>query len=246
MAFDTNQGIPTRAMEEEAWRRAGYSWLPRGLSLAGVYDYFRRDWRGASRHVVEAARQDPGAFGSALVYHAGRILLVNGDPVGARPFVEALLPARPEDPIPLNHSLMVLTHALRAELYLALGDAARARSWLEAAQRWPAMAVAPAVWLSALTAAAAAPRPAMSVRVAWGMQPVRQGGEKRCPQSASWANSKVFSLAPLMPPARPWGCGRVTPLDRCVDAGRHPDPARHPDRRHEQVLRCHEQVFKGH
>lgn len=47
---------------------------------------------------------------------------------------------------------------------------------------WVAGAVALAVWLSALTAAAAAPRPAMSVRVEWGMQPVRQGGEKRCPR----------------------------------------------------------------
>lgn len=38
---------------------------------------------------------------------------------------------------------MVLVHALRTELYTALGDEARARVWMEAALRWPALNAAP-------------------------------------------------------------------------------------------------------
>lgn len=132
-----------RELEGEAWQRTGYAHIRRGFSLTGVYQFFRGDWRGAQHHVVEAARQDPGANGGTLVYYAGRILLVGGDPAGARPFVEAVPPLNPGEPVALSNNFMVLAHALRAELYLALGDAPLARAWLEAAERWPALAAAP-------------------------------------------------------------------------------------------------------
>ncbi|MDI3280452.1 MAG: AAA family ATPase [Bacillota bacterium] len=132
-----------RAVEEEAWQRTGYAYLRPGFSLTGVYHYFRGNWREAKRHVVEAAREDPGAFGGTLVYYAGRILLASGNPAEARPFVETVPPYRPTDPVPLSNNFMVLAHALRAELYLALGDEAQARAWLEGAERWPALAAAP-------------------------------------------------------------------------------------------------------
>lgn len=129
--------------EELAWQRSGYSELPRGRSLTGVYHYFRGDWRGFVHHVVEA-RQATGSVEVALQYHAGWVLLRAGDLAGARAFVESLPPKRPEDGVPLNSYLMVLPHVLRAQVCLAaLKDAAQARAWLEAAQQWPALACAP-------------------------------------------------------------------------------------------------------
>lgn len=130
-------------LEQEAWQRSGYAFLRPGFSLTGVYRFFRGDWQAAYRHVVEAAREDPTAFGGTLVWYAGRILLRVGDPEGARPFVELVPPLRPTEPVAVNNNFMVLTHALRAELYLALGETARARAWLEAAERWPALGAAP-------------------------------------------------------------------------------------------------------
>lgn len=132
-----------RRLEEEAWQRTGYALLPRGFSMTGVYLGFRGDWQGALRHVVEAARLDPTARSGALVYYAGRMLLRLGATEEARPFVESVPPLRPTDPVAVSTNFMVLSHALRAELYLALGDAAQARVWLEAAERWPALGVAP-------------------------------------------------------------------------------------------------------
>lgn len=132
-----------RRLEEEAWQLTGYAFLGRGFSLTGVYLCFRGDWRAAHHHVVEAARLDSSAHSGVLVFYAGRILLRMGDPEGARPFVESVPPLRPTDPVAVSNNFMVLAHALRAELYLALGDAAHARTWLEAAERWPALGVAP-------------------------------------------------------------------------------------------------------
>lgn len=132
-----------RRVEAEARDRAGFGYLPGGFSLTGVYQYLRGDWRGAWHNVVECARQDPGAFGGTLAWYAGWMLLNSGDPAGARPFLEAVLPVRPEDPVPVSNNLMVLVHAQRAELYVALGAPDEARAWLEAAERWPVLPSAP-------------------------------------------------------------------------------------------------------
>lgn len=132
-----------RQVEEEAWQRTGYAFLRRGFSLTGVYLFFRGDWQAAHHHVVEAARQDPTAFSGTLVWYAGRILLRIGDPEGARPFIELVPPLHPTEPVPVSNNLMVLAHTLRAELCLALGDLPQARTWLEAAERWPALGSAP-------------------------------------------------------------------------------------------------------
>src|SRR5690606_15114555 len=86
------------SLEEEAWRQVGYAPLGRGFSLTGVYRYFRGDWRGGRRHVVECARNDPSAFGGTLAWYAASVLLNSGSPEAALPFAESVLPLRPDDP----------------------------------------------------------------------------------------------------------------------------------------------------
>ncbi|MGE5590770.1 MAG: ATP-binding protein [Bacillota bacterium] len=130
-------------LESEMYRQSGLSYLPRGFSLAGVYQFFRGDWDGARHNVVECVRRDPAAFGGTLSWYAGRMLLQCGDPAAARPLLEALPPLQPSDPIPVSNHFAILAHTVRAELYLALGREADARTWLEAAERWPLLASAP-------------------------------------------------------------------------------------------------------
>ncbi|HYF96094.1 MAG TPA: AAA family ATPase [Symbiobacteriaceae bacterium] len=87
-----------RSVEAEAWERTGHAFVKPGCSLTGVYQFFRGDWQGARRNVVEAAAADPSAFGTSLLWYAGRILVSSFDPAGARPFVEGVPPRCPNDP----------------------------------------------------------------------------------------------------------------------------------------------------
>lgn len=132
-----------QALEEEAWQQAGYAPLRRGYSLTGVYHYFRGDWAAGRHHVVEAAQQDPQAYDGTWSWYAAAMLLNNGDPRGALPFAEVVAPLRPEDPFVTDNRLMILPHTVKAEVYSALGELEQAYTWLEAAQRWPALGVAP-------------------------------------------------------------------------------------------------------
>ncbi|WP_331280154.1 helix-turn-helix transcriptional regulator [Alicyclobacillus macrosporangiidus] len=132
-----------RELEYRAWRLTGYSRLGRGFSLTGVYDFFRGDWQSAYHNLVEAVRSSPAAMEGTLAYYAGRVLLISGAPEEARPFFESLAPMEPDEPFAITSNLMVLVHALRVELYTALGNEARARAWMEAALRWPALNAAP-------------------------------------------------------------------------------------------------------
>ncbi|MBX5465324.1 MAG: AAA family ATPase [Clostridia bacterium] len=127
-------------LEEELAARGGLGLMPPGYSLAGVYRYFRGDWPGARRDVLECARQHPESFGGSLRWYAGWILLDLGDAAAAQPLLESVPPFRPEDPVPVSHNFLVLAHALRAELCVALGDEEGALAWLEAAEAWPPLA----------------------------------------------------------------------------------------------------------
>ncbi|MFZ5825298.1 MAG: helix-turn-helix domain-containing protein, partial [Bacillota bacterium] len=131
------------ALEEEAWRQAGYALVKRGFSMTGVYRFFRGDWQAAYHHVVEATRQDPRAYDGELAWYAGRILLRVGAPEEALPFAEAVPPFRPTDPVSIGGGLLVLPHVLRAEIHVAQGNLGEARVWLEAAESWPALRTAP-------------------------------------------------------------------------------------------------------
>lgn len=156
-----------RELEDEAWQRTGYAYIKRGFSLTGVYLYYRGDWQGAYHHVVEAARQERGRLVGSLAWHAGRMLLSSGDPAAARTFAEAVPPFQPADSVAFESNVMVMAHALRAEVYLALGEPARARAWLDAAERWPALGTAPFYRASVRLARAAYHRVAGDPDGAW-------------------------------------------------------------------------------
>lgn len=132
-----------QALEDEAWQHAGCAPLRRGYSLTGVYQYFRGDWAAGRHHVVEAAQQDPQAYDGTWSWYVAAMLLNNGDPRGALPFAEVVAPLRPEDPFVTDNRLMILPHTVKAEVYTALGELEQACTWLQAAQRWPALGVAP-------------------------------------------------------------------------------------------------------
>ncbi|WP_324670033.1 helix-turn-helix transcriptional regulator [Geochorda subterranea] len=132
-----------QALESQARHRSGYAYLPEGRSLAGVYHYFRGKWQAAWRDVVEAARQEMGTYGAPLAYHGALMLLQAGDVAGARALIDRVPPPRPDAPVPLGNYLLVLPHALRAEVHLAMGEVGPARRWLEAAERWPALGASP-------------------------------------------------------------------------------------------------------
>lgn len=130
-------------LEAEAADLTGFSWLPPGYSLMGIYQYFRGDMACAWRNVIECSWRDPHAFGGSLRWYAGSILLNNGDAVAARPFLESSAPLRPEDPPSTKDHLGPVVHSSRAELYVTLGRLDDAAVWIDAAERWPLLSSAP-------------------------------------------------------------------------------------------------------
>nr|WP_280953537.1 helix-turn-helix transcriptional regulator [Symbiobacterium terraclitae] len=130
-------------LEEEAWERTGTTLVAPGHSLCGIYHFFRGDWRAALHHVVEGVERNHVAFGGTLMWYAVRVLLDLGEVGRAGQLIQLIPPQRPDDPVPSGNNLMVLPHALKARYFLESGDAAAARTWLQAAEGWPALPSAP-------------------------------------------------------------------------------------------------------
>lgn len=121
--------------ERLAIERAGDGTTPGGYSVLGVYQFFRGDWEGARRNLLDYYRQYPQEDRLLRRVPAAQLARALGDLEMARSLLalfRTYTPGEPHGPVILNIELPVVW----AEWHMDMGDLSLAAQWLEFAEAW--------------------------------------------------------------------------------------------------------------
>lgn len=125
----------TERLEAEASQRSGYRWMPESYSSLGFYQFVRGDWAAARHNLLGYLQVHPGVEDRTWWrYFAARMLLAVGEPEEAERVMAPVRPASPEATLGFER-ISVMSHTMRARIYLARGRVDLARPWLESARR---------------------------------------------------------------------------------------------------------------
>ncbi|MDF2626192.1 MAG: transcriptional regulator, LuxR family [Symbiobacteriaceae bacterium] len=123
------------AYERQAIERAGDGTTPGGYSPLGVLQFFRGDWDGARRNLLEYYRQYPQEDRILRRVPAAQLARALGDIEAARQLLALFQTYHPTDPAgPVIINIELLT--AWAELYMDTGELIHAAQWIELAEKW--------------------------------------------------------------------------------------------------------------
>ncbi len=141
------------AYERQAIERAGDGTTPGGYSPLGILQFFRGDWEGARRNLLEYYQHYPQEDRILRRVPAAQLAMALGDLETARSLLalfQTYNPGEPAGPVIINIELLTAW----AELYMDMGELAQAAQWIDLAERW-ASHLNTATWRGAMQGARA-------------------------------------------------------------------------------------------
>lgn len=122
-------------LEKTAAERSGQRWMPEGYCSIGFLQFFRGDWINARHNLIDYIDAAPDVYDRTWWrWYAGLLCLAQGEPDRADSIMAPVVPLEPHQEIGFER-ISVYCHSMRARICLARGDLAKARAWLEAADR---------------------------------------------------------------------------------------------------------------
>lgn len=125
------------AHERTLLQRAGYSLLPAGYSLGGLYYLRRGDTDAARHHILGGLEASGGDRFGTMRTAAAELHLAEDRPIEALSALSLLTPLRPGMELTtFDHPTPFAVFGLRVEAHLRMGEPEMARAWVETAEAW--------------------------------------------------------------------------------------------------------------